>query len=287
MRENMMESSTLNSSKAIWRDLALGEIIKPGDRFISKDGQWVELIEEDLEISNRVTEYTRQTQRRVSAEMHVGEEGMNEAKISGDNERVADLAQKLNEAQAKLSTLEGLLKQFVSATKKAEENGYGQDSEHRDDGWIDQLGEALDDAQWLLSSQGGKPLAWGWQLGEPPKIYRQEWFIAETVHGEKVVLTGLPEENSYDYTTKDGTYCESWVIKRWMQFPDSSFLPPDQIEAVETPRIEVPKSWELHAKVNVPDPYSKGHRIVGYRVTPPEQFVGVIDWLPDAVAEDS
>ena len=66
-----------------------------------------------------------------------------------------------------------------------------------------------------------------WHDGEPPKAYRGEWFIAETIHGDRVVLTELPEENSYDYTTKDDTYMKAWLIKRWMQFHDSEFIPPD------------------------------------------------------------
>ena len=38
---------------------------------------------------------------------------------------------------------------FVHATKKAEVNGYGQDSDHKDDSWIDDLGAVLDYAQRL------------------------------------------------------------------------------------------------------------------------------------------
>ena len=67
-----------------------------------------------------------------------------------------------------------------------------------------------------------------WHDGEPPKVYRSEWFIAETIHGDRVVLTELPEENSYDYTTKDGTYMKAWLIKRWMPFHDSEFIPPEE-----------------------------------------------------------
>ncbi len=67
-----------------------------------------------------------------------------------------------------------------------------------------------------------------WYEGEPPKVYRSKWFIAETTHGDRVVLKELPEENSYDYTTKDGTYMKAWLLKRWMQFHDSEFIPPDK-----------------------------------------------------------
>lgn len=49
---------------------------------------------------------------------------------------------------------------FVHATKKAEVNGYGQDAEHKDDSWIDDLGAVLDYAQRLrqqaAESEGGE-----------------------------------------------------------------------------------------------------------------------------------
>lgn len=67
-----------------------------------------------------------------------------------------------------------------------------------------------------------------WYDGEPPFPQNQEWFIAETVHGDRVVLRPLPEEYSYDYTTADGTYMKAGNIKRWMQFPDSEFVAPQQ-----------------------------------------------------------
>jgi hypothetical protein len=62
-----------------------------------------------------------------------------------------------------------------------------------------------------------------WNEGEPPKPWRGEWFIAETIHGDRVVLRSLPEEWTYDYTTADDTYLMAKNIKRWMQFPDSQF----------------------------------------------------------------
>lgn len=66
----------------------------------------------------------------------------------------------------------------------------------------------------------------GWQDGEPPKPWRNEWFIAETIHGDKVVLRSLPDEYTYDYKTADETYLMARNVKRWMQFPDSQFIAP-------------------------------------------------------------
>ena len=69
-----------------------------------------------------------------------------------------------------------------------------------------------------------------WTAGEPPKHIRNEWFIAKTIHGGRVVLRALPEDHSYDYTTKDETYMVAKNITHWMQFPDSnyvSFVPAD------------------------------------------------------------
>jgi hypothetical protein len=64
-----------------------------------------------------------------------------------------------------------------------------------------------------------------WVEGEPPKPFRDEWFIAITTWGDKVVLRSLPEEYTYDYKTADDTYMKADKIKKWMQFPDSSFVP--------------------------------------------------------------
>ena len=65
-----------------------------------------------------------------------------------------------------------------------------------------------------------------WNLGFPKGHYADEWFIARLDTGAKVVLRALPEEYAYDFTTADETYYKSWRIKKWMQFPDSEFLPP-------------------------------------------------------------
>ena len=66
-----------------------------------------------------------------------------------------------------------------------------------------------------------------WYDGEPPFPQNQESFIAQTIYGERVVLRVLPEEYTYDYTTADGTYMKAENIKKWMQFPDCEFLPPE------------------------------------------------------------
>lgn len=65
-----------------------------------------------------------------------------------------------------------------------------------------------------------------WRNGEPPHPWREEWFIAETIYDDRVVLKALPEEYSYQYKTADETYMIAKNIKRWMQFPDSEFISP-------------------------------------------------------------
>ncbi|MFI5342836.1 MAG: hypothetical protein ACHQUC_01310 [Chlamydiales bacterium] len=65
----------------------------------------------------------------------------------------------------------------------------------------------------------------GWREGCPDKVYGSEWFIAKLTNGSKVVLRELPEEFSYDYRTLDETYFKKELIKCWMQFPDSDFIP--------------------------------------------------------------
>ena len=69
---------------------------------------------------------------------------------------------------------------------------------------------------------------YGWVDGPPHRILSKEegeWFIAETTYGDRVVLKGLPEEYTYDFTTADGTYWKREFIKRWRQFPDSEYKP--------------------------------------------------------------
>ena len=66
-----------------------------------------------------------------------------------------------------------------------------------------------------------------WRDGPPPKPWSEEWFIALTIYGGRVVLRALPEEYTYDFTTADDTYMMAKNIKRWMQFPDSEYIAPD------------------------------------------------------------
>jgi hypothetical protein len=63
----------------------------------------------------------------------------------------------------------------------------------------------------------------GWIAGFPPKPYSEEWFVAETTYGDRVVLRALPEEYAYDFRTADHTYWKADKIVRWMQFPDSEY----------------------------------------------------------------
>ena len=82
----------------------------------------------------------------------------------------------------------------------------------------------------LRQERYGLIITQAWTEGEPPKYIRNEWFIAKTIHGGRVVLRALQEEHSYDYMTKDETYMIAKHIKAWMQFPDSnyrSFAPSD------------------------------------------------------------
>lgn len=60
----------------------------------------------------------------------------------------------------------------------------------------------------------------GWADGCPDKHSGEEWFIAETTYGDRVVLRALPEDYAYDYRTADDSYIKADKIKRWMPFPD-------------------------------------------------------------------
>ena len=77
-----------------------------------------------------------------------------------------------------------------------------------------------------------------WHEGEPPKPWRNEWFIAQTIFDDRVVLTALPESFTYDYKTADDTYIKADNIKRWMQFPDSQFSASPQAEPVAPAAME-------------------------------------------------
>ncbi len=69
-----------------------------------------------------------------------------------------------------------------------------------------------------------------WHEGSPPFPQDQEWFIAETIYGDRVVLRSLDEgrehKGNYAFKTADQTYMKQEIVKRWMQFPDCGYLPP-------------------------------------------------------------
>lgn len=75
-----------------------------------------------------------------------------------------------------------------------------------------------------LSPAGGGVVEGPWFDGEPPHPWNKEWFIAETIHGDRVVLCALHEEHTYDYSTANGTYLLAKNVKRWCQFPDSAYV---------------------------------------------------------------
>jgi len=77
----------------------------------------------------------------------------------------------------------------------------------------------------LKASLTVEKAALDWHEGEPPRPWRDEWFIAKTIRGDRVVLRSLPEDWTYDYTTADETYIMAKNIRCWMQFPDSQFNP--------------------------------------------------------------
>jgi hypothetical protein len=85
---------------------------------------------------------------------------------------------------------------------------------------------ALRDTNAKLSSGLDVAAAWLWRDGPPPHPWKLEWFIARTIHGERVVLRALEEDHSYDYTTADGTYMKERNITKWAQFPDSEYIAP-------------------------------------------------------------
>lgn len=91
------------------------------------------------------------------------------------------------------------------------------------------LAKAASALRRLASSDSGvkgEPEPVAWHDGAPPKPWADEWFIAETIYHERVVLRSLPDEYTYDFKTADETYIKADKIKRWMQFPDSEFTVP-------------------------------------------------------------
>lgn len=65
-----------------------------------------------------------------------------------------------------------------------------------------------------------------WIEGFPARPWNNEWFIAHTTYGDRVVLKALPEEYAYDFKTADDTYIKRENIAKWMPFPDSDYIDP-------------------------------------------------------------
>ena len=103
-----------------------------------------------------------------------------------------------------------------------------------------------------------------WTNGTPPKMYGKEWFIALTTYGDRVCLTALPEEYSCDYKTADDTYIKADRIVKWMQFPDSNYITPNEskIQALHTQLEGMAEALRELLSDNVPyqDRYTKGNQ---------------------------
>jgi hypothetical protein len=71
-----------------------------------------------------------------------------------------------------------------------------------------------------------------WYKGAPPFPQDQEWFIAETIYGDRVVFRSIDEGSlrtgEYAFTTADAIYMKAEIVRRWMQFPDCDYIPPAQ-----------------------------------------------------------
>jgi hypothetical protein len=110
-----------------------------------------------------------------------------------------------------------------------------------------------------VEAQAQEPIALTWYDGAPPFPQDQEWFIAETTYGDRVVLRSLDEgrehRGNYAFTTTDGTYLKAEVVARWMQFPDCAYIPPvtdaathPAPKAAEPAPVEV---WRGERKVTI------------------------------------
>jgi len=108
-----------------------------------------------------------------------------------------------------------------------------------------------------------------WNDGEPPKPFRDEWFIALTIHGDRVVLRSLPEEWTYDYKTADETYIMAKNIKKWMQFPDSQFKP----YASPLPTVEVTEEMVLAGARGI---WRAGNTGLPFELAPPVVVDGLM-----------
>jgi hypothetical protein len=91
----------------------------------------------------------------------------------------------------------------------------------------------------LPVTSAGEAAPLTWYDGAPPFPQDQEWFIAETTYGDRVVLVSLDEgrehKSNYAFKTADGTYLRLDAVKRWMQFPDCGYIPPPLPDAKRVP----------------------------------------------------
>jgi hypothetical protein len=64
-----------------------------------------------------------------------------------------------------------------------------------------------------------------WIEGAPPRPWNQEWFFAQMRNGQCITLKAREGDHDYNYTTADETYWAGGRIARWMQIPDTEFVP--------------------------------------------------------------
>jgi len=64
-----------------------------------------------------------------------------------------------------------------------------------------------------------------WIEGAPPRPWNQEWFFAQMRNGQCITLKAREGNHDYNYTTADETYWAGDRIARWMQIPDTEFVP--------------------------------------------------------------
>ena len=64
-----------------------------------------------------------------------------------------------------------------------------------------------------------------WIEGAPPRPWNQEWFFAQMRNGQCITLKAREGDHDYNYTTADETYWAGDRIARWMQIPDTEFVP--------------------------------------------------------------
>lgn len=107
----------------------------------------------------------------------------------------------------------------------------------------------------LNAKPAEKPSMTTWHDGQPPKPWRDEWFIAVMTNKSRVVLKSLPEEYSYQYTTADATYYKADKISKWMQFPDSDFISPTEnppeIPSVDTASMGYVEASDVIRKIDL------------------------------------